>query len=319
MTDLLRKYYDGETSLEEEQILEEHFITHPDQSPEHAWFKGRHTFKHETPSATLETRVVSSLESQKSALFMRPWYIGIAATVVFTLLVFILYSTFIRQSNELITVESGPSQKKIMLEDGSTITLNNHSTIQYPETLDGRTREVWLQDGEAFFEISRDPKRPFIVHTPDTRTEVLATSFNIRTAAHKDTEVVVITGIVSFNSGGSNEKEKVILHAGTAGTFHSQEKRIERFDEIDPNTIAWMTHQLEFNDVPVAEVFKTLETYFNVTIQTSDSNILSCRFRGSFKNAKLAEIFEVMTFSLDLTLSEQGKTYIVSGKGCKQN
>jgi ferric-dicitrate binding protein FerR (iron transport regulator) len=315
--DLLRKYYEGETSLEEENVLEEYFVSHSEERAEHGWFTGRHILKNEIPSSTLESEIVFAVENQRSRVALRPWYLGIAATLVFALLAFITYFTIVGPSAKLITVASGPAQQKITLADGSQVTLNTNTTFEYPETFNGDEREVWLKRGEAFFEVSEDPNLPFVVYTNDTRTEVVGTSFNIRARDAVQTDVTVITGTVSFNASTSKQKEKVVLHAGNAGTFHSREKRMKKLDTLNPNSIAWMTHQLEFKDAPVKEVFKTLETYFGVTIQTSDSSILSCRFRGSFKDADLAEIFEVMSFSLDLTLSEAGKTYTVSGKGCK--
>ena len=319
MNDLLQKYYDGATSLEEEKILEAYFVNHPDQGPEQAWFTGRSQFKQVIPSEKLEIRIVSSLEAQKFPLQLRPWYLGIAATIVLAMFLTILYFTFLGQHEKVITEVSGSNQKKVALSDGSLITLNTNTIIQYPETFDGAIREVWLNEGEAFFEVAKGSSHPFIVHTRDTRTEVIGTSFNIRTEALKSTEVIVVTGVVSFNTNMVNEKEKVILSAGTAGTFNSEGRSIERVNKVDLNRIAWMTHQLEFNDAPVEEVFKTLEVYFNVKIQTSDSTILSCRFRGSFQDANLSEIFEVMTFSLDLKIAAQGNVYSVSGKGCKKN
>jgi ferric-dicitrate binding protein FerR (iron transport regulator) len=317
MNDLLQKYYEGATSLEEEKVLEEYFVNHPDPGAEQAWFKGRSIFKQEIPSAKLEMRIVSSLEEQKFSLPLRSWYMGIAATIVLAMVI-ILYLTFVGQHDSLITKNSGSSRKKITLADGSLITLNINTIIQYPETFDGPVREVWLKEGEAFFEIAKDPKHPFIVHTHDTRTEVVGTSFNIRMNVLKSTEVIVTTGVVSFNAAALHENEKVILNAGTAGRFLNEDRSVERLDKVDPNRLAWITHRLEFNDTPVEEVFRTLETYFNVTIQTSDSSILSCRFRGSFQDASLSEIFKVMTFSLDLEVSSQENIYSVSGKGCKQ-
>ena len=316
--DLLRKYYEGETSLAEENVLEEFFVYHPEARAEHGWFTGRHILKHETPSSTLESEIAFAVENPRPRVALRPWYLGIAATLVFALVAFVVYSTFVGPSANVITVASGPAQQKIILADGSQVTLNTNTTFEYPETFKGDEREVWLKRGEAFFEVAEDPNLPFVVQTDDTRTEVVGTSFNIRATDAVYTQVTVITGTVSFNASTSKQNEKIVLHAGNAGTFHSREKRVEKFDAINPNSIAWMTRQLEFKDVPLKEVFKALETYFGVTIQTPDSSILSCRFRGSFKDADLAEIFEVMSFSLDLTLSEQGKTYTVSGKGCKQ-
>jgi transmembrane sensor len=317
MRDLLRKYYEGETSLEEEKILEDYFVNHPNQSPEQSWFTARRIFKREIPSASLENRIVAGFESQRPTVPLRQWYVSIAATIAFALFAFIFYATIFRQAADVITVSSGSDQKKITLTDGSQITLNTNTTFEYPEKFEGDAREVRLKDGEAFFEVVKDPERPFIVLTQDTKTEVVGTSFNIRTTDSMDTEITVITGAVSFKASTPDNKGKVMLAAGTRGTFHKDEKRMERFDTINPNSIAWMTHHLEFKDAPVKEVFKTLENYFKVTILTSDSSILSCRFRGSFKDANLAEIFEVMSFSLDLTLSEAGKIYTVSGKGCK--
>lgn len=319
LDDLLLKYYEGQTSLEEENMLEAYFLNHPNARAEHGWFNGRRLFKNQITSATLEASIVSNLEKNKPTNPFRLWYAGIAASVVFALLIFILHSFFIHQPPKLITVESGMLQKKITLPDGSSVMLNTNTTLQYPEKFEGSEREIRLSSGEAFFEVAKDTKHPFIVRTKDTRTEVVGTSFNIRTMASKRTEVIVITGAVSFNSGSLDEKEKVILNAGTAGTYHNDGERIERHDKINPNSIAWATRHLEFRDAPVKEVLETLESYFNVSIQTSDSNILSCRFRGSFKDASLTEIFEVMAFSLDLTISEQGKTFAISGKGCKQN
>lgn len=314
--DLLLKYYQGETSLEEEKVLEEYFVHHPEARTEHGWFTGRHILKHERSSSTLESKILVAVESPRSRVTLRPWYLGIAATLVFGLVAFIVY--YVGTFANVITVATGPAKKKITLPDGSQVTLNTNTTFEYPEIFKGDAREVWLKRGEAFFEVSEDPNLPFIVHTDDTRTEVVGTSFNIRATDAVHTEVTVITGTVSFNASTSKQKEKIVLHAGNTGTFHSREKRVEKFDTINPNSIAWMTHQLEFKDAPVKDVFKTLETYFGVTIQTPDSSILPCRFRGSFKDADLAEILEVMSFSLNLTLSEQGKTYTVTGKGCKQ-
>lgn len=310
--DLLRKYYEAETSLEEDSVLEEYFVNHPEACAEHGWFTGRHIFKQERASTILQSKVVLAIETQRT----RQWHLGIAATLVFALAAFLVYFTFSPFSAKVITIASGSSQKNITLPDGSHVTLNTNTTFAYPEVFKEGRREVWLNSGEAFFDVVENPRVPFVVFTETTSTEVVGTSFNIRAVNPARTEVNVITGTVYFNASKSRQKEKIALHAGKSGAFHNREQRMEKFDS-DPNSIAWMTRQLEFKDAPLIDVFNTVENYFGVSIHTPDSSILSCRFRGSFKDAKLAEIFEVISFSLDLTFSKVGKNYTVSGKGCK--
>src|SRR5690606_2603405 len=67
----------------------------------------------------------------------------------------------------------------LLLPDGSTVLLNNNSSLDFPQQFTGDTREVILK-GEAYFDIKPDASRPFIIHTGKVKTRVLGTAFNIR-------------------------------------------------------------------------------------------------------------------------------------------
>ena len=70
------------------------------------------------------------------------------------------------------------NHSEVVLSDGTRVTLNASSRLRYPTSFDGSAREVWL-DGEAYFDVSRDPRKPFVVHTERQRIRVLGTSFNV--------------------------------------------------------------------------------------------------------------------------------------------
>lgn len=70
------------------------------------------------------------------------------------------------------------NHSEVVLSDGTRVTLNASSRLRYPTSFDGSVREVWL-DGEAYFDVSRDPRKPFVVHTERQRIRVLGTSFNV--------------------------------------------------------------------------------------------------------------------------------------------
>ncbi len=85
------------------------------------------------------------------------------------------------------------------LPDGSIATLNKHSGISYPSEFKGNTRNVQLQ-GEAFFSVKPDKKKPFIINVNDVQIKVVGTSFNVKNGL-KGTEVIVETGIVQVMKG----------------------------------------------------------------------------------------------------------------------
>src|SRR4030095_12734248 len=101
------------------------------------------------------------------------------------------------------------------LSDGSVITLNKKSTITYPSKFKGNTRAIALK-GEAFFNVARDKKKPFIISVNDVQVTVVGTSFNIK-SENGNTEVVVETGIVRVTKFGKTVEliagEKTIMHA----------------------------------------------------------------------------------------------------------
>lgn len=111
----------------------------------------------------------------------------------------------------------------LTLPDGSTAILNSGSNLRYPATFARKKREVQL-DGEAFFEVTSNPKKPFIVKTEILTTEVLGTSFNIEAfPSQNKARVTLVTGKVRVQAGA----QQCELHPSQQAVFHKTTQQIQ--------------------------------------------------------------------------------------------
>ena len=121
------------------------------------------------------------------------------------------------------------SGKLVLLSDGSQVWLNRNATLTYPEKFEKHNRKVELK-GEAFFEVSKNPGKPFIVSTSNSSVEVLGTSFNINSSS-KQTEVTVTTGKVKVTN--ANKSNNVIITKGLSAIVSGTE--VEKYQTENIN------------------------------------------------------------------------------------
>jgi transmembrane sensor len=242
-------------------------------------------------------------------------WLKIAAAIVLVLVASsILYLT-LSKANEILIETSANSIHKI-LPDGSEVWLNEKSCLTYQEDFaDDRTVHLV---GEAFFVVKKNPSKPFVIQTGSARVKVLGTSFNVK--AYPDemqTEVMVVTGQVSF--GHVNSEKVVMLTPGTNGILTNKNERLNVDTQTDPNSLAWKDKELVFRKSPLASVLKTLHIYFRKDILVKNDSLLGCRFTGSFKDPTLQEVFETIGLALDIEITQQQDSYLLSGAGCKSD
>ncbi len=206
-------------------------------------------------------------------------------------------------------------QQRLQLADGSVVWLNANSTLRYQQAFTDSLREVFLM-GEAFFEVARNPAKPFLVHTQRATTRVLGTSFLVRGyAGEAAVAVTVVTGKVAL--ANQSNAPAVTLVPGERGMVRRNANRVEKSVNRDPNFLAWKTRTLSFRNTPLREVLPTLERYFGVTFRTDAPSLLNCRFTGSFKEPTLAEVLQVFAYGRDIAYRREGQVYRLSGKGCQ--
>lgn len=173
----------------------------------------------------------------------------------------------------------------ILLPDSSVVYLGADSRLRYPERFSSDSREIFLS-GEAFFEVTKNPKRPFMVHTGHVQTKVLGTSFKIEAFNGRPLMVQVATGKVRVDQiDRKHQKSLAVLMPGE--TVLLDHGRIEN-GNMDPEEVRDLkASRLTFNDKSLQEIAEVLRRWYNVRI--------------TFKRSSKAK--ERMTLTLDASVS----------------
>lgn len=197
------------------------------------------------------------------------------------------------------TMSTGVGMRgSIELPDGSSVTLNSGSEIQYPTRFSKGIREIKLT-GEAYFEVSQDKKHPFIVNTGKMNVEVVGTTFNV--SAYNDdmpVRVILETGCISLFSGDWNNRTEIgVLKPGQLGEFNKESRVLSVSNVETEKHLAWKDGNIIFRDDPMSDVISRLERWFNVDIYVADDEILSYEFTAKFHDETLAQVLTLLKLS----------------------
>jgi ferric-dicitrate binding protein FerR (iron transport regulator) len=211
------------------------------------------------------------------------------------------------RENLAITDDYG--RTKIELADGSVVTLNNGSHLNYPDQFKGNFREVELE-GEAFFEVQPNPEKPFIIHAGRADIQVLGTSFNVNAFPESgEIAVVVQTGKVQVSA---NDKEPadaaVVLVPGERGVLNDNAPGFTKALNTDPNFLAWKTHSFTFEKTSLEDVIQQLNKVYRVQIAAADPAMEKLLLTARFDDRPVRFILEIiaMTHNLDIEQIDDG-------------
>ena len=240
-------------------------------------------------------------------------YRVVAALVVGILFAFAWIYASRFSGTTLVAASEKPVE--VFLEDGSRVLLNRDSRIRYPKRFNHDERRVRL-GGEAWFDVSKDTVRGFVIDAGSAMVEVLGTSFNVN--AYRENPVVEITvesGVVSL-SAKNDQQEQIVLHAGNSGTCHGKSRELVLVPVSDPNNISWKTRNLYFENTALEEVARVLQKVYNVEITFLNPDLASCPITVTFADQSLESVLNVLVLTLDLEVSRTGNRISVDGPGC---
>ncbi|WP_128548298.1 FecR family protein [Larkinella soli] len=209
----------------------------------------------------------------------------------------------------------------VRLEDGSVAVLQPNSVLSYPEHFSRKNRRVFLK-GEAFFQVTKDPTKPFIVQAGDLTTEVLGTSFTVKSyEGAKTIEVAVATGRVSVyeNTEASiPDRKEVILKPNQRITYDKQSKQliptlIERPEKL---AAPGPTRSFVFENMALPDVLKRLEAAYGIDIFLENDALSGCMFNGDLNELPLFTQLELICKSLNAKYETRGTSIFINGKGC---
>jgi ferric-dicitrate binding protein FerR (iron transport regulator) len=253
----------------------------------------------------------------KTVHFGNTWATFMKIAAVFLVLIGLVYVVKMNMEDtaSMLAFQTEGEKRTMYLPDSSLITLNKHSTLSYASDFNENERVVYLQ-GEAFFDVKKTNGKTFTIISADSKTQVLGTSFTVRSYENEGkTEVQVLTGKVAFSTKKNPEQNQVLLTPGYKAVME-EDNQIVKAAINDPNFMAWKNDKLEFNNTRMDQVIATLEKYFEVPIEITEPQMLKCRFTGTFEKPTLQEIVDVLVVSVDLTYARKGNQFIFSGRGC---
>lgn len=313
--ELIAKHLSGECNPEEEETLKSWIDSTPDnkatfEETKKIWEQSNSTQQNFNPDVDKAwAKVSSKVDSPHLQISHKKpkdnfiYYIKrIAAILIFgaglSLAYYHIKEAYIPTYVETIIPEG--EIKELTLSDGTKVWLNESSKLKYPEEFKRNKREVFLT-GEAFFEVAKDADKPFIINSQNSITEVLGTSFNVKSYLDDDDIIVtVVEGKVSF-TGKDISDAPLILEKDDKGILNKVTNTLTKQKNDDLNFMAWKTGQLIFKATPIKDVAETLSAYYDVIFDIQDKEINSCRLTATFnfREQALKEVLHIIQVAID--------------------
>ena len=257
-----------------------------------------------------------SVKLGKNRIILTPSRVLRYAAIFFLLSIpaIILFHYYTKPATKLL--EASQTIVEGTLPDGSQVTLNSGSHLEYPAVFDRFKRGVQLR-GEAYFEVTRNIGKPFVIYYNNARVEVLGTSFYVNTNAENGKmEVILKEGSVSVYFK-NRPNESVTLTPGEKAEVTADQTAIRKLVNEDGNYLAWKTHQLVFNNEDLRQITGTLNKVYHSGIRITNPQLGKCRVTATFDDQTLESVLNVLKATLGLEITSKGNVIEISGKNCE--
>jgi transmembrane sensor len=340
--DILQRYMDGASREEEREVMDSWYNS---IDREDSGKQDEHT------QQQLEDRIWSKVQSAKRQDHVvdlgvsRRWWgsswmkLASAASVLLVLGFLYYVSDYgkhryfpsaLISADELATlskIENHAAKRRLVrLSDGSRVSLEPGAIFYFPEAFGRVSRSVYLV-GDGYFDIAKDPQRPFMVYTEDIVTKVVGTSFTIHKDQSGNVEVAVMTGkvIVEKSVGSKNNFEVsnngVVLTPNKKVTFIRNAAQyvtglvekpvlVENVDDLaKPGAF-------NFEEAPLEAVVAKLEKAYGVEIKIANEAITNCPITADLPNESLFTKLEIINALLNTRSEVKGTTIFLTGGEC---
>ena len=216
--------------------------------------------------------------------------------------------------------------QRIILEDSSVVSLYPLSILRYQKNFDGSKREVYLT-GKAFFDVVKNPQKPFWVYTDHISTQVLGTSFLINAFKNKDVTVEVKTGKVSvytlkdLEKAQKNEQKEsagVVLTPNQQASYSTTEERLLKSIVAQPEMLVALPEKdFVFDEAPIAKAFDLIEKTYGITVVYDAKVMEECFLTANLTNESLFKKLDIICKISHATYEKTDAQIIIHSKGCK--
>lgn len=263
--------------------------------------------------AKREEKIATFAQSAKLPLLHHPrrWWFAAAAALA----AFAVGAICLQQGGELQTLATAVGQQRnVTLADGSIVTLNTNTIVE--TDLRRYSREIYLRQGEAHFQVAHDRSRPFLVHAGDALVRAVGTEFEVRVLTDHHVDVVVNEGRVEVQAaalppaspspGAPRPAAATTVRALNAGERLSTASRGYAVTQITPqqmsSELAWREGAIIFDGEPLSEAVAEIERYTDARIVVSDPQTARLRVGGRFRTGDMQEFFDALQTALPVSI-----------------
>ena len=299
---LITRYLSQQTTTEENERLTDWIASSPlNEETFYAiktvWQESENVSRANSQSALQKLKLKQAALTQKSSKRTTAfkWY-AVAASLIGIMLVFgMSYQYyFLKDADAYQHQVTKAGQKKVFkLEDGTIVHLAPLSTLIYPVQM-GKTKRIVELKGEAYFEVSKNPHRPFVVHTAELDVQVLGTHFNVKSYKSNNlTTVSLLEGKVKVILGGEDQDDYLLAPGQQLSLNHLSHRVYQHAFDVAAVT-GWMTNTLVFKNDRLADAAEKMEKIYGIKVVFADQATADTRLYASFENETLINVLETI-------------------------
>ena len=208
------------------------------------------------------------------------------------------------QIRDIIVTTGMGEHSRVSLPDGSLLTLNAQTTVRY-NLSDGK-RQVSI-DGEAFFEVARDPEHPFVVSANGMTVTCLGTSFDVRNYSDESNASVVLRdGKVRVNARDAD----LTMEPGSRVLMDRQTLALSKHTVTPSDYTAWLNGEIKFNNQTLEEIAAELSRNYNIDLVITSDELRQERFNGYLGRSSLRNILDVLCLASDMSYHVDNDTMV---------
>lgn len=305
--ELLARFFEGCTSLQEEKQIRQWMEASPENYQ--AFFRERKLFD--------ATTLLSEQQDDKShsynlSVFKGNWFIklvGMAAVIAITIGITVFYQQK-QDKTQLLAMQKimVPAGQRLSLElsDGTVVWLNSRTKIEYPASFVGDDRKVKL-DGEAYFEVTKNPHKPFIVETTKGNIEVLGTKFNVEAYSEDNT---FSTALMEGSVRVLRENKLYLLHPNQLVSLKNGKMTISPIEDF--NLYRWKEGLICFKNESFPNIIKKFEKYYGVDIEIENNSVANYYCTGKFRQSDgVLYALRVLQKDVNFTFNRNEENHII--------
>lgn len=246
----------------------------------------------------------------------RAWGVALAASVLVALAVGFYSVDAGRFSGAQFSTPVGGIEN-VPLADGSKITLNTDTRVRVAFT--SKERRIQLEQGEAFFEVAKDPQRPFIVYAGDQRVVAVGTKFSVR-RDDEDVQVVVTEGRVNLAAAdmpdsGDTPEAPTLLDAGAIARTASSGLIVRPGAATEAEKLlSWRRGYVSFDNMPLAEAVAEFNRYNTRKIHIEDPAIAAIRVGGNFRSDNTEAFLDLLERGFPIAIRQESDKVVLRSR-----